>query len=105
MGPVGFFVVTMVSGPEWDPAGGPRQQRGWDQHAAFMDGLVERGFVVLGGPLGDAVDPVAMLVVDATSAGEVTAQLAADPWKAMGILHVGSITPWTIWLDGRRAGG
>ena len=29
------------------------QQTGWEGHAAFMDELVERGFIVLGGPLGD----------------------------------------------------
>ncbi|MGH9229772.1 MAG: hypothetical protein ACRD07_13795 [Acidimicrobiales bacterium] len=26
---------------------------GWPAHAAFMDGLVAHGFVVLGGPLAD----------------------------------------------------
>ena len=25
----------------------------WDEHAAFMNALVDDGFVVLGGPLGD----------------------------------------------------
>lgn len=98
---MGYFVVTTVRGPEWDPAFGPRGQRGWDEHAAFMDRLVERKVVVLGGPLGDAVDPVAMLVVDAASESEVAAEMADDPWKAMGILHLGDVTPWTIWLDGR----
>jgi hypothetical protein len=30
-----------------------RDQDGWDEHAAFMDGLVEDGFIILGSPVGD----------------------------------------------------
>jgi hypothetical protein len=37
-------------------AGTPRVKSGdqaaWGQHAAFMDGLVEDGFIILGGPVG-----------------------------------------------------
>ena len=28
-----------------------REQDGWDEHARFMNGLVDDGFIVLGGPL------------------------------------------------------
>src|SRR5256885_14753241 len=28
-----------------------RKQAGWDEHARFMDGLVDAGFILLGGPL------------------------------------------------------
>jgi len=30
-----------------------RAQERWEDHAAFMDGLADDGFIVLGGPLGD----------------------------------------------------
>ena len=48
-----FHVVLLRSGPEWDPAKPLEEQSGWDEHAAFMDGLADEGFIVLGGPLAD----------------------------------------------------
>jgi uncharacterized protein YciI len=94
---VAHFLVTTVHGPQWDASRGVREQERWDAHAAFMDQLVDDGFVILGGPIGDR----ALLVVEADSADEIERRMEADPWKPMGILHVGAIEPWTIWLDGR----
>ena len=94
-----FFVLTMVNGPRYDPARARREQDGWDEHAAFMDGLTEAGFAVLGGPIGDGSQ--VMVVVEAAGETEVRARLADDPWGPMGILEIGDIRPWTIWLDGR----
>jgi hypothetical protein len=48
-----LFALTMVHGPNWDAARQIRKQRSWDEHAVFMDGLVDDGFVILGGPIGD----------------------------------------------------
>jgi len=48
-----FHVVVRRSGPEYDRARPLDEQSGWAAHAAFMDGLVDAGFIVLGGPLGD----------------------------------------------------
>jgi uncharacterized protein YciI len=93
------FALTEVSGPNWDPSRARRDQEGWDEHAAFMDGLVDDGFVILGGPLGDG-DRV-LLVVEAADEDEIQARFAADPWLPMGILKIETIEPWTIWLDGR----
>jgi uncharacterized protein YciI len=93
------FALTEVSGPNWDPSRARREQEGWDEHAAFMDGLVDDGFVILGGPLGDG-DRV-LLVVEAADEDEIQARFAADPWLPMGILKIETIEPWTIWLDGR----
>jgi hypothetical protein len=47
------FAVRLVHGPGWDPSRQIRDQDGWDEHAAFMDGLVDDGFIILGGPAGD----------------------------------------------------
>jgi uncharacterized protein YciI len=94
-----FFALKMVHGPHWDDARGIREQRAWDEHAVFMDGLVDEGFVVLGGPIGDGKQT--MLIVEATDEQEITARLGDDPWAAMDLLRIGSIQPWTIWLDGR----
>lgn len=93
------FAVTLVHGPGWDPARPARSQDGWDEHAAFMDGLVDDGFIILGGPVGDGEQT--LHAVEATGEGQVRERLAADPWASAGLLRIGSIEPWAFWLDGR----
>jgi len=73
-----------------------REQERWDEHAAFMDGLVDDRFVVLGGPLGDGSR--VLLVVDAESEDEIEGRLADDPWTPMGLLRVVQIERWEILL-------
>jgi hypothetical protein len=99
---VPVFALTEVSGPNWDASRPRREQDAWDEHAAFMDGLVDDGFVILGGPIGDGER--VLLVVEASDEGEIEARFAADPWLPMGILRIEKIEPWTIWLDSRRTG-
>jgi uncharacterized protein YciI len=74
------------------------EQSGWDEHAAYMDALVQDGFVVLGGPLADEVRVV--LAIEAESEDEVRATLAGDPWSGSHLV-VDSVEQWTIRLDGR----
>ena len=95
-----FLVVLERSGPEYDRSKPLEQQSGWLDHAAFMDGLVADGFIVLGGPLGDDVRTVH--AVEAGSEEEIRSRLARDPW-ADTHLRVRSIEPWTIRLDAREA--
>jgi hypothetical protein len=95
---VTYFVVMREQGPAWDGTRGIRQQQGWDEHAAFMDALVDDGFVVLGGPLGDGHR--ALLVVEATDEGAVRASLEPDPWTSAHLLEIGMLEPWTVWMDG-----
>jgi hypothetical protein len=94
-----FLVVLRRSGPEWDPSRPLEEQSGWPEHASFMDGLVDAGFVVLGGPLDD--ERRVVHAVEAESEDAVRATLARDPWSGTH-LRVGSIDPWTIRLDGRQ---
>ena len=94
-----MFAVTEVSGSGWDSSRPRREQDAWDEHAAFMDGLVEDGFVLLAGPIGDGER--VLLIVEAADEHEVRARLAPDPWFPMEILTIATIEPWTIWLDGR----
>ena len=72
-----FFVVMRRSGPDWDPAKPLEEQSGWDAHAAFMDGLVDSGFVVLGGPLAD--EHRVVLAIEAASADDVRPRSRAIP--------------------------
>ena len=89
------FAVTNLHGPAWDHARSLREQDVWDEHAAFMDGLVEDGFVLLGGPLGEHR---ALLIVIADSEAEVRARLAQDPWTPMRVLGVERVEPWEVLL-------
>jgi uncharacterized protein YciI len=98
---VAVFAVTEVAGPNWDPSRPRREQIGWDEHAAFMDALVDDGFVILGGPIGDGER--VMLVVEAADEREVEARFAPDPWLPAGVLEIATIEPWTIWLDARKS--
>lgn len=93
------FLVTMEHGPNWDPAHGPREQDGWAAHAAFMDSLVDDGFVIIGGPAGD---DRALLAVEAVDEEAIRSRMSGDPWLPMGLLHVGAVQEWQLWLDGRR---
>jgi uncharacterized protein YciI len=94
-----FHVVLFQSGPQFDRARALEEQSDWPAHAAFMDGLVEGGFVVLGGPLGDGR---VVHVVEAESEDEVRATFARDPWSETHLV-VDAIDPWTIRLDGRAS--
>ena len=75
------------------------EQSAWAEHAAFMDGLVDDGFIVLGGPLAD--EERVVHVVEADSEADIRATLARDPWSESHLV-VDAIDPWTIRLDGRR---
>jgi uncharacterized protein YciI len=74
------------------------EQSGWDAHATFMDGLVDDGFLVLGGPLSD--DVRVAHAVEAESEDAIRATLARDPWSESHLV-IDSIDAWTIRLDGR----
>ena len=95
-----FLVLLRRVGPEWDPSRPMEEQSDWLAHAAFMDGLVHAGFLVLGGPLADE-ERVAH-VIEAESEDDIRATLARDPWSESH-LQIDTIDPWTIRLDGRRS--
>jgi uncharacterized protein len=95
-----IFAVTLVHGPNWDASRPIREQQAWDQHAAFMDGLVADGTIILGGPLGDGEQT--LHAVEAADEREIETRLGEDPWASMGLLQIGSVQPWALWLDGRH---
>jgi uncharacterized protein YciI len=94
------FCVSLVPGPNWDAARDRREQSGWAEHAAFMDRLVDSGFLVLGGPVGEHLDTLHL--IEAADESEVRGRLAQDPWARDLMLEVGSIRSWSLWLDSRR---
>lgn len=94
-----LYAVRTERGGPWDWSRGLREQDGWDEHAQFMNALLDEGCVVLGGPLEG--DREALLVLDAPSEQEIRARLAQDPWAQNGMLTVKSVERWTILLDSR----
>ena len=94
-----FLIIVRRSGPQWDRSKPLEQQSGWTDHAAFMDALVDDGFIVLGGPLADE-ERVAH-AIEAESEEEIRATLARDPWSGTHLV-IDTIDPWTIRLA--RAG-
>ena len=98
-----YHAVIRVPGESWDPSLALREQKRWDEHAAFMDALAEEGFVVLGGPVGDGTR--FLLIIDAESQEDIVARLADDPWAPMGLLTIASIEPWEVLLRKPRQTG
>ena len=99
-----FLVIVRRSGPEWNASKPLEEQSGWDEHAAFMDRLVEEGVIVLGGPTGEGETDNALLVVDVSSEHEIRSRLADDPWSGT-ILTIASVRPWSVWLRAEPAPG
>jgi uncharacterized protein YciI len=93
-----FLVIRSRSGPNWDASLPLEEQSDWAPHASFMDGLVDDGFVVLGGPLAD--ERRVALAIEAESEEAVHARLAGDPWSETH-LQTEAVEPWTIRLDAR----
>ena len=92
-----IFAVTRVHGPAWDENRPLESQGLWTEHAAFMDHLTEKGFVVLGGPYHDGSE--ALLIIDAPDEATIHETLARDPWTSSGHLETGSVRAWNVRLD------
>jgi hypothetical protein len=88
-----YLVVLHRSGPQWDPSQPLEGQSGWDEHAAYMDGLVETG------PLAD--EHRVVHIAEGASEDAVRAAFERDPWSGTH-LHIASIDALTVRLDGRN---
>jgi hypothetical protein len=97
-----FHVLRARTGPAWRRGVPLEEQSGWASHAAYMDDGVERGFILLGGPLED--ERRVVLVVRADSAEEVHGELARDPWSGTH-LETEDVDSWTIRLNGMGRAG
>ena len=98
------FLAVSSAGPNSDSSKGTREQPFWDEHAAFIDQLVEDDFILMGGPLVDegGMPHGALLVLNAKDENEVREKLKNDPWFEHGILKLESIKRWQIFIDTRK---
>ena len=92
-----FFMVLSKAGLNRDLSKGSREQAFWDQHAEFIDGLVDDGFITLGGPFED--EGGAVIVVRAADEAEVRERIKTDPWYQNGLLELVSVKCWTVFID------
>ena len=95
-----FLVRLRQAGPEFDHSLPLEEQSGWKEHAAYMDGLVEDGHIVLGGTLPNGATAHAFR---ADSEEDVRAIWSRDPWHESHLI-LESVEPWEIRLDSRRLG-
>ena len=94
------FIAISSAGPNRDQSKGTREQPFWDEHARFIDQLVDDGFILMGGPLVD--DGGSLLIVHAKDENEVREKLRNDPWAEHGILKLESVKRWQIFIDQRK---
>ena len=95
-----IFVAISSAGPNRDSSKGTREQPFWNEHAAFIDNLVDDGFILMGGPLVD--EGGSLLIFNAEDENEVREKLKNDPWARHGILKLESVKRWEIFIDERK---
>ena len=78
-------LVRFRAGPTWT-SGRPDEQPGWDDHAAFIDELVARGTMVMGGPFADHSGSLILL----ENVGED---------EARGVFVLEDVRPWKVYVD------
>jgi uncharacterized protein len=94
------FVAISSAGANRDLSKGTREQPLWNEHAAFIDKLVDDGFILMGGPLVD--EGGSLLIFNAEDESEVREKLKSDPWSEHGILKLESVKRWQIFIDERK---
>ena len=98
------FIVISSAGPNRHPSKGTREQPLWDEHATFIDKLVDEGFIFMGDPLVNeaGLPHGALLIVNAEDENEVREKLKNDPWFTHGILKLENVERWQIFIDARK---
>jgi uncharacterized protein YciI len=76
-----IFLAISSAGPNRDYSKGTREQPFWNEHAKFIDQLVDDGFILMGGPLVD--EGGALLIFNAEDENEVKEKLKTIPGRSM----------------------
>jgi uncharacterized protein len=90
------LVVRFRAGPTWS-RGSVREQADWDAHAEFVDALVERGTMVMGGPFSD--NSGSMSLLEGVDVDEARRILEDDPFMQNGVFELDEIREWAIIVD------
>jgi uncharacterized protein YciI len=89
-------LVRFRAGPTWT-GGSILDQPSWDEHAAFIDDLIERGVMVMGGPFADSSGSVSVL--ENVDEHQARAAISSDPFLANGVFMVEDVRAWNIFVD------
>ena len=89
-------LVRFRAGPIWT-GGPPEEQPGWDEHAAFIDDLVARGTMVMGGPFADHSG--SLIVLENVGQQEARDLIADDPFVANGVFVLEDVRAWNVYVD------
>ena len=90
------MIVMIRRGPTWGE-GPPEAQPGWEEHAARVDALIERGTFVLGGPFAD--NSGTLVVLEGIGADEAEALLRTDPFVENGVFGHFHVREWINYVD------
>src|SRR5215218_7097904 len=89
-------LVRFGAGPTWT-SGPPEEQPDWDEHAAFVNDLIERGIFVMGGPFADYSGT--QVVLEGVTEEEARQLLAPDPFLANGVFVLEEVRTWKVYVD------
>jgi uncharacterized protein YciI len=93
------IIVRVKAGPKWADGGPPEAQPGWDEHATFVDALVDQGTFVMGGPLSDYSG--SLVILEGITRDEARALMDEDPFVQNGVFVVEDVADWTVYVDSR----
>jgi uncharacterized protein YciI len=88
--------VRVEAGPTWR-SGKPEDQPAWDEHAEFVDRLVEAGTFVMGGPFSD--NSGTLILLEGISSAEARTLMDSDPFVENGVFVVADVRDWTVYVD------
>ena len=89
-------IIRFKAGPTWR-SGSVREQPGWDEHADFVDALVERGIFVMGGPFAD--NSGSLTIWEGVDEVEARAIVADDPFLHNGVFVLEDVRAWDVFVD------
>lgn len=91
-------VLRVGPGPNWT-RGLPEDQSGWDEHAAFINDLIDRGHFVMGGTWTNRLG--SMSLWEGMNADEVRDVMQRDPFVQNGVFVIEDVADWTVYVDTR----
>ena len=89
-------LVRWKAGPTWT-SGAVDEQPGWEEHAQFIDDLIERGIFVMGGPLADGSGSQSLL--ENVTEQEARELVLGDPFVANGVFELAEVRAWNVFVD------
>jgi uncharacterized protein YciI len=93
--PTKLFAVVIRTGPAWDPAKPPGEQRLFKEHSQNIGRLKAEGRLAVGGRFSD----MGLLLVKASSVQDAQALMDQDPSLAAGTFKA-EVHPWSTFAAG-----